>query len=239
MFTSDEKLKTTEDYKKIASVIEKMKVSGSLWMGRGQCISMSEMIRMALTGIGIKSRLLECQLTIINNNLSPTIIDHIGFEDVKNPGEIDTHVVVVTETVPPILIDGSVSHRLPDEFSVVVDTVEKLDNNIICRSTMNNITMIYQQKKSQKLTWEIQNSIVDRIETDRKIFTNLKYLKTFIIVALIISTLNAIRGFYDFYQVHFLDDGWSEQSVKGVKQRLDTLEELVKLPVEKRKDYNN
>jgi hypothetical protein len=236
MFTVDEKIKTTIEYKHIISIIEKMKVSGALWLGRGQCISMSEMIRMALESVNIKSRLVECQLTIVNNNLTPPAIDHIGFDEIRNPGEIDTHVVVVTETTPPMLIDGSISHRLPENYNVVVDSIDKLDNNIICRSSMNNITLVYQQKKSQKISWEVQNSIIDRIETDKKIFNSLKYLKTFLVVALVVSTLNAVRGFYDFYQVHFLaDNGWGPGALSEVNERLENLEELVKLPVEKRK----
>jgi hypothetical protein len=230
MFTTNEKIQNDLSYKKVCELIQKMNQSGALWLGQGQCISMSEMIRMSLLGIGIKSRLVECQLTIIDNtNDNGATLSYIGFDNMTNPGQLDTHVVVVTETEIPMLIDASITHRLPQNFSVVVEAVQNEVDNVICNSTKNNFTLIYQQKINQKVPWQVQNSILERIQTDKKIFNNIYSLKILIIIALIVSVLNASRGVYDFYQKYFNENKMVGVSAnEEILNRIDQLEKRIK-----------
>jgi hypothetical protein len=238
--TQDESVVDLPVYKTISSVLMQMIRSGVVNMGAGYCISMSDMLRTALQHRGVKSRLVECQLTVTYRSQDPPDVRFIGFDDIVNPGEIDTHVVVITETDPPFLIDASIPHRLPPNTYAVVEPViagnhsrEILDETY----TDHGITVSYRQKPRPHVSIHHQESILERIETDRRIFKNLGWLKTLIIVALTISTLNALRGAYDFYQVYVSENYWGPRTLQQIDERLDTLEDLLIVPPDQRRQY--
>jgi len=238
--TQDESVVDLPVYKTISSVLTQMIRSGVVNMGAGYCISMSDMLRTALQHRGIKSRLVECQLTVTYRSQDPPDIRFIGFDDIVNPGEIDTHVVVITETDPPFLIDASIPHRLPPNTYAVVEPVTTGNHSreILGETyTDHEITVSYRQKPRPHVSIHHQESILERIETDRRIFRNLGWLKTLIIVALAISTLNALRGAYDFYQVYVSENYWGPRTLKQIDERLDTLEDLLIVPPDQRRQY--
>jgi hypothetical protein len=234
--TTSERIKNTVDYKKIVDIINRMYITNTLWLGRGQCISMSDIISTALLQVGIKCRIVECQLVIANHALSPQTISPVGYDSMCNDGEIDTHVVVITETEIPMMIDASMGHRLPPDKNVVVDEIAMLSNNIFCDIEKDGIRLTYQQKKNQKIPFQHQISIIERIKTDKKLFDNLSSLKVLVIIALTISLLNASRGFYDFYQKYYNDESLiGKAGNEAVLERLERVEELLKLPQPLRK----
>jgi hypothetical protein len=229
LLTTSELIKNTSEYKKISEVINRMNTTGTLWMGRGHCISMSDIVQTALSQIGIKSRIVECQLLITDNSGSPPNISPVGYDGIINAGEIDTHVVCITETVIPMVIDASIGHRLPADKNVVVDQVVILDKNVFCDVQVDGIRLTYQQKKNPKLPLQHETSIINRIETDKSIFKNLNFLKILIVIALVVSSLNAARGFYDYYQRYYDDDiliGIS--ATEQLIERLDRVEKMLK-----------
>jgi hypothetical protein len=57
-----------------------------------------------------------------------------------------------------------------------------------------------------------QNSLA-RMRSERDIRQNLNWLKIIVITLLTISSLNAVRGFYDFYQVYVAQNNWGPESV--------------------------
>ena len=70
-----------------------------------------------------------------------------------------------------------------------------------------------------------QRSILDRIQTDVNIFKSLKFLKYMIIAAIVVSMLNASRGFYDFYQVYVdQENSWGPSGLERIIGKIDTLE---------------
>lgn len=175
LLTSSENIKNTKEYKSIAKCLTRMDRSGVLLMGAGFCISVSDMVQVALLQEGIKSRIVECKLTLKHGE----DIAFVGFEDILNPGEIDTHVVVVTETNPPMLIDASIAHRVN---SVVVDEVVRLQSdklNILAdfRYLDKDLILTYQEKLNSKVPYFHQKSILDRIDMDNKINKNISLLK--------------------------------------------------------------
>lgn len=240
--TADETAKKSREYHIITDVLSQMIRSGVFGLGTGFCISMSDMVRTALRHRGIESRLVECQLTVTYHASMPPDIRFVGFDNIVNPGEIDTHMVVITETNPPYLIDASISHRLPQDRPALVEPLEsgKFGN----RSDLMNryygdhlISLCYQQKLQPHVGMSHQESIVERIKTDHKIFRSLGLLKTLIAVALTISTLNALRGAYDFYQVYHAENSWGPRTMKNVTERLDLLEDLLSVPMDQRRQY--
>jgi hypothetical protein len=238
--TSDDSVRSDPTYKIISEVLSRMIRSGSVNMGAGYCISMSDMVQTALRHRGIDSRLVECKATITYYSENPPAIRFIGFSDVVNPGEIDTHVVVVTNTEPAFVIDASIPHRLPQNTFALVEPVKSknFDGFLIdSKFPKHLISMSYKEKEKSSVPVTHQQSILERMDTDRKIFKNLGLLKILIAVALIISTANALRGAYDFYMVYVDENHWGPRSLEKIDQRLDHLEELVTVPLEQRKNF--
>jgi hypothetical protein len=227
--TSSEKIKSTTDYKKIVEVITRLERSNVIWLGRGQCISMADIISTALHQVGISTKLVECQTVVTNRSIVPPQSVSIGF-DSSSPahGEIDTHIVCVTMTEIPMIIDASISHILPNN-SVIVDEVVSEPNRIFVNIDYQDFLITYQQKDTNKVVHHYQKSILERIETDHQIFNNLGVLKKIVLVALLISALNGTRGFYDFYQqYHNSDSLIGLAGITKILDRLDRLEQKIK-----------
>jgi hypothetical protein len=226
ILTNSEAIKKTKEYQKVVAVIEKLEQTGTLWMGRGQCVSMGQIVLVSLQHAGIKSKIVECQLTITNKNNGDATF--IGFEGMCNPGQIDTHVVVVTETSVPMFIDASITHCLPAGMNVVIEEVVNNLDNIFCTTEKQNYILTYQTKEIQKIPYELQTSIVERIKTDRKIFSSLSTLKIVVSLALFISVINATRGFYDYYQKYVSDSNMIGISgFETLNERLNRIEDII------------
>lgn len=223
--TSTAELHNNQDYKKLTKVMDSVIRSGAVALGAGSCIGMCRLIYSALKHQGIKSRLVESQLTYtVNDTLPNEETCYIGFDDIKNPGEIDTHVIVITETHPPMLIDASIPHRIR---GVVIDQVTDLLSDgsfgyfVIPE---RNLRLNYQRKISQKIPLIEQISFVDRIQTDEKIFGKLKLLKTLITIAIIISITNATRGYYDHYVKYVSqEEYWGPSAIETINSKIDIL----------------
>jgi hypothetical protein len=179
--TSDESCKNDPTYQVICEMLSQMVRNGSIFLGAGYCISMSDMVRSALKHRGIDSKLVDCQLTFTELKDGNAVGNgFIGFPNVINPGEVDTHVVVVTSTSPSYLIDASLSKRLPDNRIAIIEPVKfNADNQFgLVNCTYNDIGLkaTYQQKKTQIASYQHHMSIVERMETDRKIQEDIKFL---------------------------------------------------------------
>lgn len=226
--TTSERIKNTSDYKKIKEVLDRMERTNLIWLGRGQCISMSDVICAALFQAGIKSKMTECQVVITNKNIEPHQSVSVGYDSSIQPGQIDTHVVCITETEIPMVIDASISYLLPEKKKIIIEEVVNLSNRIFCDIKHEGFELTYQQKTTNKVIFEHQRSILERIQTDNKIFKNLGFLKLLVILALTISTINATRGFYDFYQKYvdensFIGPDFNQQ----VLDRIQKIEEKI------------
>jgi hypothetical protein len=228
-------LKSNKDYQKIVFALSRMSRSGIINLGSGYCVSMADMVKTTLEHCGISARVVETQLTISYINATTGNIEntnYIGFSDIVNPGEIDTHVVVITETEIPFLVDASIQHRLTSGYTAVIEPIERSINNpltLVEKKFNSTLALTYQQKKLQSVAMQYNESIINRIDTDKKIFSNLKLLKILIGIALIIGAFNAMRGTYDFYQVYFNND--NNRGISGLEniiQRLDYIENEIK-----------
>jgi hypothetical protein len=229
--TSDDSIKNNKHYKEISSVLTNMVKCGVIDLGSGYCISIGDMVSSALKARGIDSKIVECQATITYHDCNPPDIRFIGFNNMSIPGEIDTHVVVVTTTDPPFMIDASIPHRLPRGSYAILEPIKtpQLTNNNLIKTKFDkhNISVLYDEKKLQHVPKNHQVSIIERVETDRKIFKNLSSLKLLVIIALTISGLNALRGTYDFYSVYILENSWGPRAIKSLDDRLDKIEDLL------------
>lgn len=227
--TSDNEIKKSKDYKIIADTISDMQKSGAVSLGTGYCITMSEMIFTSLKHRGIKSKLVECTLTV--SYLDDNITIFIGFENIKNPGEIDTHVVVITDTVPPFIIDASITNKFNSSPNIIIDKcTSSIEQPMLLADlefTDRKIKTTYTQKSVQKVASMHQSSILNRFAIDNKIFNNLKILKMLIALALVLGTVNAARGLYDFYNIYIAENRMGPVSSQDMQNRLENIERLL------------
>jgi len=202
-FGSDDKeLTQSKEYEKVMLVIKDLWNCGVVQRGEGYCYAMSDMMYNLLALQGIESKLVECTLTVINNNPpSLHLVGHSGqaHEDVN---EMNSHVVcVTTNTDIPILIDLSIGHLIPGIPFICErlndDSAGKLANYTILNSVWN-----YSQKESYSLRLPRihQQSILERIHLDKKIESNFKTINKIMVIIAFITSINFIRGGADYYQ---------------------------------------
>lgn len=225
ILTSSETLKENEDYKKIVGILSPLIESGLPFVGKGYCITMSDVVSSFLIQNGVNCKLTECQLVINNKNDKQQYI--VGFDDIKDDNNReDTHVVIITETDVPMLIDMSIAHMLPNNLQCVIDEVKLHENVSFCNSSNQSVDLTYKEKTKYSIPLLYQSSIVDRMKTDAVLFDKIKNLKIAIIIVLCISSINAARGFYDFYQVFInQNNNWGPSAIEKIMHRLDALEQ--------------
>jgi len=230
IITTSDRLKQSKDYHNVARVIYKLIEGGVTFAAKGYCISMSDIVYTLLRQNNIPCKIVECHLAITSK--VDNKIYTMGFDGLKDdPNKSDTHVVVVTETEVPMIIDVSIAHLLPNNIQGVVDELVDDPYGIFANVNTDLVGLTYQKKKEFTIPMLHQRSIIDRIQTDVSIFNSLKYLKYMIVGAICISLLNASRGFYDFYSVYVLDNYWGPKAIETIhknvleiEKKLDKLE---------------
>lgn len=197
--TADRASENDPNYKVICELLSEMVRTGSIFLGAGYCISMSDMVRTALKHRGIDSKLIDCQATFTDIRNGPKGNGFIGYPNVINHGEIDTHVVVITSTTPAYLIDASLAKRLPEDRYAIVEPIKfNSDNQLtLINATYDDVKLkvTYQQKKTQVAGYHHQQSIVERIETDMKIKEDIHYLKVLNYIGITLGTFGVLNVF--------------------------------------------
>lgn len=206
--TKNKKLLETKEYNIVMDAIAHLWDSGIIQRGSGYCYSISDMVYKILLANDIKCRLMECSLTIATKN--PPSLNIIGEEHIFSPSEtrnsniMNTHVVCITNTPVKMIIDLSINDvfDLTGVMFVCEELVEDENSSIsgIYKINYPNSTWIYHEKRQSKIPQIHQDSIIKRYETDKKIFDKFQYFNKVIIITLCITSLNMIRGMYDFYQ---------------------------------------
>lgn len=187
---SNNELFNSPENTKILEVVNSLYESGVAINFAHNCIAACDIIQAALHNIGIKSKIVEVQLNIFRNdgNGNNDYL-YIGYDSVSFPGEVDTHVVIVTETKDPILIDLSLGHVLPnDKNRVLVKCNPK--EKFIASLDIGSLKLSYFIKSSIKLPALHQKNIVERIIEDRKTREVLENLRIFIFFLMTISIIN-------------------------------------------------
>ena len=224
VLTTDEDLKNDPDYQIICQLMYGIIEGGLSIIGKGYCLTMSDIVHTLLFQAGIPCKIVECRVFIQNKKDNSSY--WVGYDELKtNFGNENTHVVVVTNTKTPILIDMSLGHVLPKNIQGIIDTAKKDEYSVICNIDTDFVSMTYKEKTDSSLPIFYQRSILDRIQTDNTIFKKLSFLQNFIIVIGLITALSMVRGFYDFYQVFVKDDNyWGPSAIRQIVDRLDKLE---------------
>lgn len=201
IITNDQEIQQTKDYVKIKEIVSRLVESGLTKMGEGYCISVSDILYNLLSQAGIKCHLIECQLSIVDQKTQSTHL--IGFNTAfqqNSHSRVSTHVVVVTDTEIPIMIDASIAHKLPSGMQAIIDRFSDQGSKVFAEVEKDGFTLIYQEKKEGIGIPQLhQISILERINTDKKIFEEIKLLKILNYIGIFLSSFAMINIITKFF----------------------------------------
>jgi hypothetical protein len=191
--SAEEELKNTADFKKVKELMMRLIESGLTRMGEGYCISVSDIIFNMLQQNGIKCHLIEVQLSLLDKSSKENQVQMIGFHTTfqqNSHTRVSTHVVVVTDTEIPMLIDMSIAHKLTNGMQAILSKAENEGSKVVATVESKDLKLIYQEKKHGDIGIPQlhQISILDRISTDKKIFDTLDKLKILNYIGIALSS---------------------------------------------------
>lgn len=182
-------IKYLEEYNIIKGIILEMHRSGILERLQGNCVGACDLLSSMLLHQGIDSRIVECYVSIKNNNSTPPSYTFIGYDGLSHREQIDVHTVVVTNTKNALLIDLSIANALTANVSYIVGKVVK-DTTVLGEYNIDKLELRYNLKKTTKLPSLHQKSILQRIKEEEAIKEKLRTLQIFV---WIIATFAAIN----------------------------------------------
>lgn len=187
--------------KKILDDLEKV---GFYVTANGHCVSTSEVLKNILYEKGFSCYLMECKVLV--QYLTPPFMYHAIGYDTHNarPNTIDTHVILVTQTKTPYIIDASIAGRLPKTNLYVLSSLhadwKELD---LFNIDTDLVKVIYEQKKEYKLPPLYQQSILERLKANIEIKKELKQLKILNLIGITVSIfalINVILNILGIYK---------------------------------------
>lgn len=203
IITTSDILQHNDDYLKVKEIVESLIESGLSKMGEGYCISVSDILFNMLNQNGIKCHLLEVQMSAVDNINNETYM--VGFNTTfqqNSHTRVSTHVVVVTDTEIPMIIDLSIAHRLPHGYQCIIDKAINEGDKVLCKVEFRGWSYIYQEKKDGIGIPQLhQISILERIDTDKKIFEEMKQLKMLNIIGITVSIFALINVILKIFEV--------------------------------------
>jgi hypothetical protein len=218
-YSNDQELVETEEYGVVISVVKELHGFGVLQRASGNCFAISDIVSKLLKSKGIGNKIVECNLLVVNK--STNSIHFVGYEENNLPNtKITSHVICVTETKVPILIDLSVPY-LSVEKPYIIERVNGKDRNI-AEYNFSDTEWFYSEKLYSHLPLLHQQSILDRIQTDQNVDKRIensekqiKVIQRIVITILCVSSLNFVRGMFDHYQKYVVkDNGFGPNKTK-------------------------
>jgi hypothetical protein len=180
----------------VIKIINQLDEDGLLGKLAGNCVLAAEIMQSMLYNEGIKSRIVECNLALTTKSLhgEPTLT-LVGYDVGQVNNYIDTHVVVITETENPILIDISVGHLLGNPKDCIIAEVidsEFSDSDIFSEAEHNKTTLVYRHKKRIKLPILHQKDLVTRLKEQHLIQKKINIGFWAILIVSIVTLINLI-----------------------------------------------
>lgn len=215
--TDDDELKKSKEYKLILESIDELESLGVLERTTGYCIATTDIVSKLLRSKGIECSIVECSLMVINKKNNR--FNFVGYDDAnkdESANKICSHMICITKTEIPVLIDLSVPYMVPEKPYIIerVNKDKNLDHSsIVSEYEFEHSTWSYSEKLNSQYPLLHQQNIVDRIETDIKIEkrirsneNQIKIIQNIVFAILCVSSINMIRGFYDHYQKYVIKD---------------------------------
>jgi hypothetical protein len=178
-------------YKTIKSVVDGFVKSPLFKTFANNCIAASDMVQASLGLKGIKSRLVEVQLSMMRIAGEENSYMFIGFDNIVSTGQIDTHMVVVTDTPIPILIDLSLGKYLPVEAPFIMRPVFP-EGETIGEFEHFNIKLNYTYKKNIRFPQLHQKYLIQRMQDETEVKKTILFIKIMVICAIGLSGVNFV-----------------------------------------------
>lgn len=216
--------KQTGYYQKVLGMIQQVKESGLIAKGFGQCLSMSDIILKLLYKEGIESELVECSLMVFRKEPPGVyLVGYPGFiENHYDKSErMENHVVCITKTEIPILIDLSVT-AIDSKVDFICEPIVKEESHAdIAEFKFENSTWTYQSRPSTGLPRLYEKSIIKRMQTDNSVEKQLKFIRSFLYIMFLVSFLNFTRGLYDFYLSFLVEPTQNKAKIQRIIEEDD------------------
>lgn len=191
-YTIPQSITHMPEIKDICKVLDKISDSNVLDRLKGNCISGSDMIQNMLHYYDIDSKTMECQVFVARETSKVPFL-FIGFNNLApntTSNLVDTHVVVVTETSPPILIDAALGHVLPADNQIVLQPVDSIDSTKFGEYRLGDATISYFEKKNIKLPSIHQKNLIERLRADQETSAKLTFMQKAVIMLGCFSLVN-------------------------------------------------
>lgn len=192
-FIFDENVTKDPQFHEVKNIIDSLWSGGIIQRGAGYCLGMSDIIQKMLEARGIKSDIVECKLIVLKKD--PPSMFLIGQDKLFTEGnlssdktKIDTHVVLITKTKIPMLIDTSIGH-ISQNVPYICGSVNGKDNTL-AEYKLDDAEWIYLKKPVEVLPELHQKSLLERIRTDFEVSKTLKFMKYVVIALICMSLIN-------------------------------------------------
>ncbi len=196
IYPKDNPVTQQEEWKVAFNIVKDLIESGVNKMGEGYCISVSDICLNLCKQNGLSASLLEVKLSIVDQEDGTThMVGHDVSWEKNSHTKISTHVVVAVNAKIPFFMDLSIAHRLPNQMQAVMNVIKNEGSKIISNFVFGKKTgFLYQEKIDGIGVPKLhQISILDRMATDRFIFSEMKQLKILNIIGIIISSFALIN----------------------------------------------
>lgn len=182
-------------YLTITRVIQELWNRGLLQRFDGECIAAADILQHSLAQVGIKSRLVEVQLSIVSEDPRSGMVWHfVGFNNNFVTQGVDTHMVVITETEQPWLLDLSIAKTLGGDSPWVIEPLIDSSELHIAKYQIERCQLIYHPKQNIKLLGLHQKTLLDRITQDHRMN---KWVQRLIIISMIGLGLGVINAIFN------------------------------------------
>lgn len=165
-------------FKHIKQILNEFDLTGFYEKSNKHCISTSEVLQKILLQKGIKSHLVEVKI-MIHHQVHPFNFYTIGYDgnDIKL-GQVDSHVVLITETLVPYIIDASIQRLLPKNYKYVLSSTanNKGMKNIFMVNTQQ-VRIVYELKKGYDIPLLFQQDVFAKIISNQQIKEEINFLK--------------------------------------------------------------
>ena len=190
-YSIDDKLEAHPNIKNITACLDRLCASDTIDRLPGNCISACDIIQNMLSFYDTQSKIIECQAMVIKENEAVKDFCFVGFNNVNvTNNTVDSHVVVVTNTEPPVLIDAAVGHLLPKDEQIVVKVLDNLDPTIIGEFKIRDLTLTYHHKKNIRLPNLHQKTLIERFRDEQELRNKVSNLQKFLYILLGIAVYN-------------------------------------------------
>jgi hypothetical protein len=192
-FIFDQSVVSDPQFVDVKHVIDSLWHGGIIQRGAGYCLGMSDIVQKMLEARGVKSEIVECKLIVLKKD--PPSMFLIGQNKVFTEGninsdqtKIDTHVVLITKTKIPMLIDTSIGH-VSKNVPYICGPVNGKEQTL-AEYKIDGAEWVYLKKPVEVLPNLHQKSLLERIRTDFEVANTLKLMKYIVIALICMSLIN-------------------------------------------------